>query len=303
MAKHLDVGLIDVDGRHFPNLALMKLSAFHKQQGDRVSFAVMGNYDIIYKSKVFTFSKDTEDNWIFAKEIKKGGTGYKMADTLDEEIEHILPDYDLYACEHAYGFLTRGCIRACKWCVVPTKEGMLRANADIDEFIGSKTTAILMDNNVLASPHGLQQIEKIIDKRISVDFNQGLDARIIVNNPEIASLLGRVKWLKPLRMACDTDGQIESIAKATELLRKAGAVPRAYFVYVLVQDIESALRRVIFLRSLKLDPFAQPYIDFEGGGADKRLKQFARWVNCRQLRNVSWTDYKYGEHYIRRKNV
>lgn len=291
------IGLVDVDGKNFPNLALMKLSAFHKNKKDEVSFASAGSYDILYYSKVFTFTKEPTNFLITAKQTIKAGSGYKNNLILPDEVEHILPDYSLYNAEHAYGFLTRGCLRKCPWCVVPSKEGELRPNADISEFIGDFSTAILMDNNVLAHPFGLSQIEKIIDKKIKIDFNQGLDARIIADNEDIAKLLGKVKWLRPLRMACDTKGQMDSIEKATALLRKHGATPRQYFVYVLVKDIPDALERVKFLKELKLDPFAQPYIDFDGGVPDKRLKQFARWVNCRQLRNVSWEDYKYGANY------
>ena len=109
----MNIGLVDVDGKNFPNLALMKISAWHKRRGDQVSFASLGHYDILYYSKVFTFSDDFEDGFISGDIVHKGGMGYKNYDNLDDEIEHILPDYDLYKCEHAYGFLTRGCIRAC----------------------------------------------------------------------------------------------------------------------------------------------------------------------------------------------
>ena len=295
------IGLVDVDGHNFPNLALMKLSAYHKKNGDIVEFAVSGKYDTVYCSEVFTFTPDIKNEKFSWQEKIKGGTGYNnLTFKLSPSIEHVCPDYSLYNYEHAYGFLTRGCIRKCSWCIVPDKEGYIYGNADIDEFISDKKTAILMDNNVLASNWGLEQIEKIINKKIKIDFNQGLDARIIADNPEIARLLSKVTWLKPLRMACDHKSQMDSIARATELLRKFGATPRQYFVYVLVKDLDDALERVMLLKKLKLDPFAQPYINFEDGKVNKRLKQFARWVNCRQLRNVTWGDYKYGENYIKR---
>jgi hypothetical protein len=289
----LNIGLVDSDGKHFPNLALMKLSAYHKQLGDKVSFADFGNYDIIYKSKVFTFSPDKQLPFVDSNKIIKGGIGYKLYENLPDEIEHILPDYDLYNCESAYGFLTRGCIRKCPWCVVPTKEGKLKPNSDITEFIGNKKSAILMDNNVLASDYGLKQIEKIVDMKIKIDFNQGLDARIIAENKDIAKLLSKVKWLKSLRMACDQKSQMESIEKATTLLRKYGCKPSTYFIYVLVKDIPDALERIEFLRKLKLDPFAQPYRDFENNKVDKEASRFARWVNMKAIfKTVKWEDYK-----------
>ncbi len=243
-----------------------------------------------YKSKVFNYA--TEDKTIInADQIIEGGAGYNYV-KLHKEIEHSLPDYGLYNYPHALGFLTRGCIRKCYFCIVPQKEGILKANTDIDEFLDKRKTAVLMDNNVLASNHGLEQIEKIIKLGIKVDFNQGLDARIISANSDIAKLLSRVKWLKPLRMACDNKNQMQVVQSAVEKLRKYGATPRQYFVYMLVTDIDDALERFYFLRNLKVDPFAQPLIS-NVITPTKEQKRFARFVNTRQLRNVSWDDYKY----------
>jgi len=289
----MNIGLMDIDGKHFPNLALMKLSAYHKQKKDNVEFVNFGEYDIIYKSKVFTFSPDKITGFFNSKKIIQGGIGYNMFENLPNEIEHICPDYSLYNCEHAYGFLTRGCIRKCSWCVVPKKEGKIHAASKINEFIADKKSAILMDNNVLASNFGLDQIENIISLRIKVDFNQGLDARIIAENTDIAKLLAKVRWLKAIRMACDTKEQMDSIEKATSLLRKYHATPQAYFVYILVKDIDDAIERVEFCRKLKLESFAQPYIDFENNKVSKKVKQFARWVNHKAIfKTVKWEDYK-----------
>lgn len=279
----MNIGLMDIDGKNFPNLALMKLSSYYKQQGHNVEFVdpLFGNYDIVYKSKVFTYTPD-DNIEIKSKQIVKGGTGYKLYDTLPDEIEHTIPDYSLYNCESAYGFLTRGCIRNCSWCVVPTKEGKLKPHADITEFIGDKKSAILLDNNVLASDYGLKQIEKIIDMKIKIDFNQGLDARLIANNEDIAKLLSKVKWFAPLRMACDTLDMMPYVEKATMLLRKHGCKPQQYFCYVLVKDIYDAMQRVELLRSLNVSPFAQPFRNFETNTVDKEAAQFAMWVNIKQ---------------------
>jgi hypothetical protein len=284
----MKIGLIDVDSYikcRFPNLALMKLSAWHKKQSDIVEFVnYFDEYDIVYKSKIFTY---TPDDLFIVKTNKliKGGTGYRLYDIfLSEEIEHTCPDYDLYKVEEAYGFLTRGCPNKCSFCVVPKKEGCLRQNADVEEFLAGRKQVILMDNNVLASDWGLMQIEKMIKLKLKVDFNQGLDARVIAKNEDIAKLLARVKWNPYLRMACDHKSQMEPIAKATELLRKHGCTPSNYFVYVLVKDVNDANERVEFLRTLNLLPFAQPFrsID-ERTELNQKQKDFARWVNRKAI--------------------
>ena len=287
----MKIGLISVDGHNFPNLALMKLSAYHKKMGDDVSWVTIGNYDRTYMSKVFTFTPDHEKGFSDYGEVIKGGTGYGYG-ILPPEVEAMCPDYSIYPMfKEAFGFLTRGCPNKCSWCFVPKKEGNIRPYADIEEFLDGRKAAILMDNNVLAHEHGLSQIEKIIRLKIKVDFNQGLDARLITD--EIAQLLSRVRWYRPIRMACDTRSQMPYIETAVKLLRKHGAKPSAYFVYVLVKDIPDALERVEFLRELGCDPFAQPYIDFSGKvSVTKEQKRFARWVNHKAIfKSVLYENY------------
>jgi hypothetical protein len=294
----MNIGLVDVDSHNFPNLPLMKLSAYHKNKGDNVEFAVtFTHYDILYRSKVFTFSQ--EYYRYKADCVKEGGSGYKDFNiNLPDEIEHILPDYNLYSCDHAYGFLTRGCPNKCWFCVVPEKEGKIKPHTDIEEFLGDKTSAVLLDNNVLASEHGIKQIEKIIKKKIKVDFNQGLDARIISEDPQLAKLLANVKWLKPLRMACDNVGNMEAIRKAVELLRWYNCVPRRYSIYVLVLNVSEAMEIVRFLKGMALDVFAQPYTSFEGEKTDYESRIFCSWVNIRNMFNgVSWEDFKKYKKY------
>ena len=263
----MKIGLIDVDGHNYPNLALMKLSAWHKANGDYVGWVnYFEEYDIVYKSKVFTFTKE-DNTCINAGRIIKAGTGFRNYTTvLPDEIEHTCPDYSLYPqYKEAYGFLTRGCPNKCPWCIVPSKEGVIRPHADITEFLDGRKRVILMDNNVLASDWGLSQIEKIVDLGIRVDFNQGLDARIVGGNPDIARLLARVKWIKRIRFACDTKAQMSSVEKAVRLLGSYGIKSEKIFCYVLVkQDTDDALERLRFLKKLGITPFAQPYRDFDG---------------------------------------
>ena len=126
------VGLHDCDGHGYPNLALMKLSAWHKAQGDDVRwFIPLAQYDRVYSSKVFTF---TPDDPYLPSDAIKGGTGYGASLNLPDEVEHMCPDYELYHCKESYGFLTRGCPNACPWCIVQKKEGKIRAHADIEEL-------------------------------------------------------------------------------------------------------------------------------------------------------------------------
>lgn len=283
--------MIDIDGHNFPNLALMKLSAWHKSSGDMVSFVnYFEEYDLVYQSKVFTF---TPDNYSITRseQVIKGGTGYSV-DPLPDHIEHTCPDYSLYpGLTSAYGFLTRGCPNKCAWCIVPKKEGQIRANADIDEFLDGRKSVVLMDNNVLASDHGIRQIEKIIGLRIKVDFNQGLDARLI--DAPMAGLLAKLKWLAPLRMSCDTTAMLGEVKRATSLLRIAGCTPQRYFVYLLVTDIEAALERAMQLKEMNLDVFAQPYIDYSGKNkVTQEQRRFARWVNHKAIfKSVKFENY------------
>lgn len=293
----MKIGLIDVDGHNaFPNLALMKLSAFHKQRGDSVEFAnaMFQNYDIVYKSKVFTFTPD--NNEIYNCEVIKAGTGYKDYSTnLNYNIEHICPDYDIYNSNIAYGFLTRGCINKCEWCIVPDKEGKIKANADIEEFISNKKQAILLDNNVLASTHGLLQIEKIIRLGIRVDFNQGLDVRLAYCDKYILDLLSKVKWTRQIRFACDTLSQLDPLIKVTEELIKKGIKPYRIFVYVLIKkDTNDALVILNKLKELGVVPFAQPYRDFDNKiKPTKEQKDIARWCNHKAIFNsIDFSRYK-----------
>lgn len=287
------IGLIDVDGHNFPNLALMKISAFHKSIGDSVEWVNINNYDRTYMSKVFTFSPDYQNGFSNYGEIVKGGTGYNM-NVLPSEIDSISPDYTIYPkFKEAYGFLTRGCPNKCDWCIVPSKEGNIKPYADIEEFLQGRKQAILMDNNVLAHEHGLKQIEKIIKLGVKIDFNQGLDARIIAKNKDIAELLSKVKWIRYLRMACDTKSQIPFIEKALENLNTFGFKNYRVFVYVLIKDIDDALDRINFLKQKGCSPFAQPFRNFENNTIDKEAKKLARYVNHKAVFNsVEFNNYK-----------
>jgi radical SAM superfamily enzyme YgiQ (UPF0313 family) len=287
----MKIGLIDVDGRHFPNLALMKIAAYHRQQGDIVEWVNhLEKYDKVYQSKVFTFTPDNRFA-VQAGEITKGGTGYKMYEELF--CDGTEPDYTLYPqFEAAYGFLTRGCIRECSWCIVPRKEGSIRPYRDIETVLQGRKTAILIDNNVLASSHGLRQLEKIVDLGCKVDFNQGLDSRLVTD--EIAKLLSKIKWIRFIRFACDTTPAVAPLLQAIEKLNKFGVKNYRIFVYLLVKDVEDANERCKILKRLGVNPFAQIYRDFETNTAiTDEQKRFAWYVNQKAVfKATEWKDYK-----------
>ena len=287
----MKIGLIDVDGHKFPNLALMKIANYHRLQNDTVEWVNHSErYNKVYQSKVFTFTPDISAS-VQANEIVKGGTGYKMYDELfcdDSE-----PDYTLYPqYQHAYGFLTRGCIRHCKWCVVPKKEGGIRAYRDMKTVLQGRKTAILMDNNVLASNHGLEQLEKIIDIGCKVDFNQGLDSRLVTD--EIAKILSKIKWIRFIRFACDTTPAVEPLLKAVDKLNKYGVKNYRIFVYILVKDVADANERCKILKRLGVNPFAQTYRDYDNNILPTaEQKRFSWYVNQKAVfKATEWEDYR-----------
>ncbi len=289
----MKIGLIDVDGHNgHPNLALMRLSAYHKANGDSVAWwNGFEEYDRVYMSKVFTFTPDI-DTVIRAKEVIRGGTGYKIYDSLPEEIESTYPDYSIYPnFKAAIGFLTRGCIRKCQWCIVPKKEGAIRPAATWEQIKRPDSREIIfLDNNVLACEHGLKQIEKMGGQPVWVDFNQGLDARLITDS--VADLLARLHWIRFVRMSCDTEEMLPVVTNAANIMARAGISPSRFWCYVLVQDVEKAHKIVMGLDRNGITPFAQPYRDYDGGEPTKEQKDFARWVNCKQVfRSCSWDEY------------
>lgn len=288
------IGLIAVDGRSgFPNLALMRLSAWHKQLGNMVEWwSGFTHYDRVYMSKVFTFTPDF-DTVINADEIITGGTGYKDFGNLPLEVEACPPDYTLYPkWKTAVGFLTRGCVRCCDFCIVPRKEGTVHPVATWEEIKRPDSRdMILLDNNVLASDYGLAQIDRMGREQIWVDFNQGLDARLITS--VIARMLAKLHWIRFVRLAYDTSEMLPVIRQATAYLKEAGVSPSRFWAYALVRDVEEAHRRVLALREMNVEPFAQPYRDYDGGEPTEEQKAFARWVNRKSLfKSCTWESYK-----------
>lgn len=295
------IGLIDVDGTSFPNIALGKIARFHALQGDNVEWVdpmFGGGYDKVYMSKVFNFTPDY-DYPIVADEIERGGTGYDLHKMLPEHIDRLQPDYSIYPevdDKTAYGFLTRGCPNKCKWCVVPKKEGGIRPYMDVEEIaVEGRTNLVLMDNNILASDYGLEQIEKIIKKGYRVDFNQAMDARLITD--EIAQMLAKVKWINAIRFGCDTHPQIEHCRRAMAMIDAHRKTPAAYLLYTMIgDDIEEDYERLsAFRENNKVRIVGQPYRDFNNPHQiiPQWQKDMARWAMRREVYAVcDFKDYE-----------
>ena len=283
----MNIALLPVDST-YSNLALMKLSAWHKQHGDTVQwYNPLDQYDKVYMAKVFSFTPDY-GYYINADEVEKGGTGYDLHKVLPKAIDRIQPDYTIYPqidTKTAYGFLTRGCPNRCKWCIVPKKEGSITPYMDVHEIaVDGRTNLILMDNNILASDYGLEQIEEITRRKYRVDFNQGLDARLVTD--DIARLLAKVKLIKRIRFGCDTPQQIAECERAISLLEKHG-YRGEYFLYCILMDFEESFRRINHWKGKgnRIIPHAQPYRDLNNPHQviPQWQKDLARWTDRKEL--------------------
>lgn len=279
----MEIGLIDVDGHHFPNLALMKISAYHKQKGDQVEWCIpLKHYDIVYQSKVFddTYSRDI-DWYPRADKIIKGGTGYGLKNCLPIEIEHIYPDYSLYSDytnDTAYGFLTRGCPRQCEFCIVSQKEGKRSQKAaDLKEFWNGQKNIKLLDPNLLACRDHLELLEQLAQSGAYVDFTQGLDIRL--TNEENAEWINQIK-LKEIHFAWDNTkedltGYFQKYARKAKH-RPHGKYGTVYCITNFDSTMEENLYRVYRLRKLGYDPYIMIY---DKPNAPKEIRRLQRWVN------------------------
>lgn len=320
------VGLIDVDGHNYPNLPLMKLSAWHKSQGDIVEWYDLMNatihhvstgknlYDKVYMSKVFSFTSDYQEI-IYANEIERGGSGYcislvngkevydKSKDkNLPYEIEHIYPDYSLYPEQtgygkplkeqKCYGFLSRGCPRGCDFCHVKNKEGQHAYKvANLSEFWKGQGTIVLCDPNLIAVKEWKELLQQLIDSKSYVDINQGIDIRMMTD--EKAQMIKQLK-IKSIHFAWDRyEDKDIVIPKFRKFKEITGLDCRKLIVYVLTNfntTTEQDLERIYTLRELGYDPYVMIY-DKEHTKPSDDCRKMQRWVNNRLLwRNLNHFD-------------
>lgn len=291
------IGLIDVDSHKFPNLALMKLSAYHKLRGDSVEwYTPFGErYDVVYMSKVFSFTPDY-DLCVNADKVVKGGTGYCISlvngkEVFDDEkeivlrsdIEHIYPDYSLYnITDTAYGFLTRGCPRGCEFCIVGKKEGKVsRKVANLDEFWNGQKNIVLCDPNTLACKDWKDLLTQLAESKAWVDFNQGLDIRLMTE--EKAEMLNQIK-IKEIRFAWDRYEDKDLILPKLKMFGEVGKFkPHSHnaIVYTIVNfdtTFEQDLERIYTLREMGYWAYVMIY---DKEHCNRKYKDLQRWVNNR----------------------
>lgn len=312
----MKIGLIDVDGHNFPNLPLMKISAWHKQQGDSVEWyeplfhSVGEPFDKVYMSKVFSKEYTTDyQYYINAKEVIKGGTGYCISvvdgkEVFDEsknlnlpyEIEHIYPDYELYpqyTKNTAYGFLTRGCCNNCSFCIVCQKEGRCSYKvANLEEFWRGQKNIKLLDPNLLACKEHMNLLQQLADSGAKVDFAQGLDARFI--NKRNVEILKQIN-ISMLHFAFDFMKNEKRIVKGLKIVKETLEISeRNAIVYMLTNHdttIEQDLYRIEKIKEVGFQPDVRIY---RKDALPKRhiLRDLQRWCNNRFLyHSCDFMDY------------
>lgn len=273
----MKVLLMDLDvisqRQPFPNLALMKISAYHRARGDNVFLNFPLNHpDIIYASCVFTWNAKRRAS--FPNHAIIGGTGIDLKAELPAEIEHIMPDYGLYPrVDYSLGFTSRGCIRKCPYCIVPKKEGRIKPWTRIYEFWDRRHRKIkLLDNNLLAAPNWRQTMEDVIAEGLVVDFNQGMDIRLV--NEENVKYLKRVKIGRAkLRFAFDDISYEGAVRKGIELMLSSGIPSRRlsfYFLYGFAAD-DKCVERVKILASYNVEVFPMAYKGPDGKEPPRRI--------------------------------
>jgi len=292
--------LVDADSKKgFPNLALMKLSAWHKQQKDSVELikgtpttTPLEHYDKVLISCIFYQNKEAVLDYASQFDnVIVGGSGVDIELTLDNDIEHIMPDYSLYDIDYSLGFTSRGCIRNCGFCIVPDKEGFIKDNAPISEFLHpDHKKVILLDNNFQASPRWRENIDFIVEHNLKVNFNQGLDIRLL--DKEFAEALTSIKsysWTfkrKGLYFAFDDMRYEKQVWAGINLLERVGINLKDVLFYVLIgfnTTEEEDLYRIRTLTERGVHPYVMPYNQYKS--------KLTRWVNRLYYQFIPWEIY------------
>ena len=300
----MKIGLIDVDGHNFPNLALMRISAWHKAQGDEVEWwwTDFVHYDIVYMSKIFSdaYTKDMPEPMNSDKVIK-GGTGYCISlgedgkehfdqsknVTLPPEMERMFPDYSIYPeFKFAVSMTSRGCPRGCPFCHVVSKEGRASIKtADVKDFWNGQKEIKVLDPNITACIQKRDLMKQYRDTHAWIDFTQGIDIRL-TNEDDIEDLNN----MKIKRLHFAWDNPQDDLADKFALFSDRFNIkdPRRKTVYCLTNfedcstedHVERALYRIYKLRELGFDPYCMIY---DKPHAPREIRLLQRWCNNKRI--------------------
>ena len=291
----MKIGLIDVDGHNFPNLALMRISAYHKRKGDEVEWwwTDFVHYDIVYMSKVFSdaYSPDVPEP-LNADKVIKSGTGYAISlvggkevydkskdPDLPPEIERMFPDYSIYPqYNFAVAMTSRGCPRGCSFCHVAAKEGKCAVKvANVSDFWSGQNLIKVLDPNITALPpkDKCNLFQQYIDTKAQIDFTQGLDIRLISDSD--IEMLNRMK-LKNVHFAWDNpkDDLAPKFKMWSEKFRRNSNIGMVYCLTNFNSTMEENLYRIYTLRDLGYDPYVMVY---DKPHAPKEINALQRWCN------------------------
>jgi hypothetical protein len=321
----MKIRLTQLDGK-LPNLALMKLSYWHKSKGDEVYFkqsvtkdVFEPDYDIVYGSTIFTSS--AKKVGIFKQQFPNaviGGTGYDMkikVETLigcgDYEYENY--DYSIYPdFKHSIGFTQRGCRLRCSFCVVPQKEGKMAVVNPINKIWreGTERKLHLLDNDFFGQPAWKERSQEIIDGKFKVCFNQGINVRLI--HKEGAEMLAKMKYMddqfktKRIYTAWDNRRDEHIFMKGIKIMTDAGIKHNQILVYMLCGYWEGETFDDIYYRFERMkDMGIMPYPMIHADAKNyKELKKFQRWVVRRYYQFTPWEIFKNENEadYYRRVN-
>jgi hypothetical protein len=262
----MNVCLIDADSV-IPNIPLMRLATYHKDKGDRVTLVkanlpyypvrkkipyreVMGS-DLTYASVVFSGNKE----YIRGRNIIFGGTGVDLKTELSEEVEMCEPDYNMYPNnDTSYGFISRGCIRNCSFCVVQKKEGKIRQVSTIDAIVRHKKVKFL-DNNIMALPNHKEIFRELIAKKIKCRFTAGLDIRLV--DKENSELLHKLNYIDDYVFAFDSLSIMPILEKNINILSWRKPWDLKFCVYIHPDmPLSETIQRIEWLKERECLSFA-----------------------------------------------
>lgn len=283
----------------------MKLSAWHKAQGDTVLPLNSGAAaDRRYASVVFSWNRRKAEA-LAAMGAEIGGSGVNLKTELPPEVEAMRPDYTLYGIDYGWGYLMRGCIWTCAFCVVPEKEGKPREVATVDDLLNQESMrprpfVVLLDNEFFwREKWAIARLEEFTARGIDFCPSQGLDVRVLTE-PLCDALAASPFWnvkrsRRQITFAFDSLGIERQYRRGVEmLLRRVGAWQLQSFVLVgFNSTIDQDLRRIAIIREYGIDPFVMVYRDYHTGqmARDPQLRHLARWVNRRLYRDRPFETY------------